>query len=182
MRAQAVWIIFIGTVIAVAAAVVAIIGFVESNVTLGIIAVVAAVAAVVGTVLLYRRSGATGRPAFEQALSADFAAAQQGWFHASGLAIDPTRRLLLVGTESGATRIPLSDISSVVYHRTQNTPAYGGNSILALIMLPAVIGSMVHNASKAGLHVTAGGRSYRIIGIQPKDAEVWQGRLADGAA
>ena len=179
MRAQAVWIIFIGTVIAVAAAVVAIIGFVESNVTLGIIAVVAAV---VGTVLLYRRSGATGRPAFEQALSADFAAAQQGWFHASGLAIDPTRRLLLVGTESGATRIPLSDISSVVYHRTQNTPAYGGNSILALIMLPAVIGSMVHNASKAGLHVTAGGRSYRIIGIQPKDAEVWQGRLADGAA
>lgn len=178
MRAQSTWIVLIGTVLAAAGAVVAIIGFVEKNQLLGTVATILAIGAIIGTIALYRRSGATGRAAFEQALRADFTAAQQNWFHASGLALDRSRQLLLVGTEDGAHRVPLGDISGVVYYRTQNTPAYGGNSLLALIMLPVVIGSIIHNASKAGLHVTANGRSYRIIGIQPRDAEMWQQHLA----
>lgn len=138
-----------------------------------VLGIAVGIIAIIGTIYLYRRSAALGRPAFDAALASDFSATDSRWFHSTGLALDRQRRLLLIGTETGPSRVPLSEISSMDYQQTRTGPAFSGNSILTLILLPMAIGAMVHNASNAGLRIVAGGRSYRIVGIQPKDADRW---------
>lgn len=177
MTAKATWIVLAGTLLACAAIVVAIIGFAEKNTPLGIAGAVATVAVVVGIVVLYRQLGNAGRSAFDLAASTDFNADDKGWYHGSGLAIDRHRKVLLVGTSEGVRRVPFDQISGVAYHANRTAPVAAGNSILALITLPMAISAMIHNASKAGLHVAASGQTARIVGIKPRDAERWEDHL-----
>jgi hypothetical protein len=179
MRMQATWIVIVGTLVACAGFVAAVIGFFgERNMAIGVVGTIIAAVAIVGTVVLYRQSGATGRAAFEQALRADFAPSVHNWFHASGLALDTSRKLVLVGTDRGTHRVALADVSGVTYQPTRTGPAFGSNSVMALILLPVAIAAMVHNARAAGLFVATRGGTYRIVGVQPRDAEDWQTRLA----
>lgn len=177
MSGQATWLVFVGTLLACAAAVLAIIGFADKNTMLGIAGIVATIVVIIGIVVLYRRLGAAGKAAFDEAMRSDFAPMESGWYHASGLAIDRSRRVLLVGTAQGVRRVPFNQIGSVAYYRNKTGPAVGGNSLLTLILLPMVISAMIHNSTKAGLHVGVGGQSLRIIGIKPADAERWQSQL-----
>lgn len=179
MRIQTTWIVIFGTLIACAGFVIGIIGFFgEKNSTWGVIGAVIAVAAIVGTVVLYRRSASVGRPQFEAAIKADFAADDWGWYDGAGIAIDRTRRLVLLGTAEGTRRVPFDQIGGVTYHATRTSPTYGSNSILALITLPMAIAAMVHNANTAGMHVTVSGQPTRLAGIKPGDADRWQRHLA----
>jgi len=182
MSGQATWLVVGGTLLACVAAVVGIIGIAEQNMVLGIAGIVAAIVVIIGIVVLYRRLGAAGKAAFEQAMRSDFAPMDAGWYHASGLAIDRSRRMLLVGTAAGVERVPFDSIGPVAFHRNRTGPAFGGNSLLTLILLPVAVSAMVHNATKAGLHVGVGGRSLRIIGIKPDDAARWQTALEEARA
>lgn len=183
MRIQTTWIVIAGTLIACGGFVLGIIGFfAEKNNSMGIIGAVIAIVAIIGTIVLYRRAASVGRPQFEAALKTDFAADDWGWFDGSGLAVDRTRRMFLLGTAEGTQRIPFDQIGGVTYHATKTGPAVGSNSILALILLPMVISAMVYNAKTAGMHVVINGRPTRIAGIKPKDADRWQSHLAAARA
>ncbi len=177
MSGKGTWILIAGTLLGCVAALVAIIGFVEKNMGLGALGAGLVLAAIVGTVLLYRGAGKAGRPEFERALASDFTASESGWYHSSGIAIDHGRRMLLLGTARGTRRVGFDRLGPVTYQRTKTGPMVGGNSILALITVPMAISTMIHNATRAGLHVVADGSSVRIIGMQPRDAERWQARL-----
>jgi hypothetical protein len=183
MRIQTTWIVIVGTLIAGGGFVLAVIGFfAEKNTTMGITGAIITIAAIIGTILLYRRAASAGRPQFEQAIKTDFNADDWGWFDGSGLAVDRTRKLILLGTAQGTQRIPFAQIGSVTYHATKTGPAVGGNSILALILIPFIISAMVHNARKAGMHLVINGQPTRIAGMQPKDADRWQSHLAAAQA
>jgi hypothetical protein len=179
MRAQTTWITVLGTLLGCAGVVLAIVGFFgERSPILGIAGLALAVGATIGTVLLYRRSTRAGRAQFEAAISTDFAADDWGWYDGSGIAIDRRRRLILVGTPEGTQRIPFDQLGAVSYRQVRSSPALSGNSIISLILLPVAVSAVLHNARVAGLHLAVGGRSLRLAGVQPKDAERWQAQLA----
>lgn len=180
MRALSFWLNLLLVLPLVAGVIFALVGFINGhNIGMGIFGLALIVAPVAGAIWLHRVASNQGRPAFESAIRQGFAASQQKWFEASGIALDRGAGRLALGDAAATRIVPVSNVTDISYVPQRIAGGYGGNGIGALIGIIGQLAAAAHNYGQAGLYVSADGRRSRIIGVGAADAAEWQALLAE---